>query len=218
MAGRPFAASRCRYVRPPWQRSLTDRPLAEVMRWSVARRDRALFDFRAQVFGDRVEAVTFCPACGSSSKCTSRWRRSRRRKAPPRVRRFGPLRIGGTRIRCRLPNSEDLLAVASLTDIAEARDAADRPLRAKPTTPICASRPRHSWRHQADDVQLDLTCPSCGHAWQTAFDIAAFVWRELDDVGAADAARDPRDCRCLRVERERDPRARAPAAGRPTSR
>src|SRR5688572_24718067 len=42
---------------------LTDQPLAEVMRWSVARRDQALFDFRAQVFGDRVEAVTFCPAC-----------------------------------------------------------------------------------------------------------------------------------------------------------
>ena len=30
-------------------------------------------------------------------------------------------------------------------------------------------------------MQLDLTCPACGHAWQTAFDIAAFVWRELDD-------------------------------------
>ena len=33
------------------------------MRWSVARRDQALFDFRAQMFGDRVEAVTACPAC-----------------------------------------------------------------------------------------------------------------------------------------------------------
>ena len=30
-------------------------------------------------------------------------------------------------------------------------------------------------------MQLDLTCPACGHAWQAPFDIATFVWRELDD-------------------------------------
>src|SRR4249919_7444 len=42
---------------------VTEQPLGDVMRWSVARRDQTLFDFRARMFGDRVEAVAFCPSC-----------------------------------------------------------------------------------------------------------------------------------------------------------
>jgi hypothetical protein len=90
------------------------------------------------------------------------------------------LRIGGTRIRCRLPNSEDLLAVVSLADITEARE--QLIARCVPSDdPDLREQAAALMAHQAEDVQLDLTCPSCGHAWQTAFDIAAFVWRELDD-------------------------------------
>jgi hypothetical protein len=35
---------------------------------------------------------------------------------------------------------------------------------------------------QADpqaDLQLALCCPDCGHDWQPAFDIAHFLWQEL---------------------------------------
>ena len=27
---------------------------------------------------------------------------------------------------------------------------------------------------------LALACPACGHRWQSVFDIAAFLWREID--------------------------------------
>jgi hypothetical protein len=160
---------------------LTDHPLADVMRWSVARRDEALFDFRAQVFGDRVDAVTSCPACAERLEMhltLAEIAPSRTGTPAPSV--FRTMRVGGSRVRCRLPNGEDLLAVASLTDIAEAREqliarcvqSDDADLRERAAAALA---------RQADDVQLDLTCPACGHAWQTAFDIAAFVWRELDD-------------------------------------
>ena len=36
---------------------------------------------------------------------------------------------------------------------------------------------------QADpqaDVQLALSCPVCGHKWQTAFDIVSFFWSEIN--------------------------------------
>ena len=159
----------------------TDTPLAEVMRWSVARRDQALFDFRAQVFGDRVEAVTGCPACTEQLEMhldLAHIAPSKGGAAAPSA--FRTVRIGGSRVRCRLPNGEDLLAVSSLTDIAEAREqlivrcvqSDDPNLREQAAALLTL---------QADDVQLDLACPACGHAWQTAFDIAAFVWRELDD-------------------------------------
>jgi hypothetical protein len=28
-------------------------------------------------------------------------------------------------------------------------------------------------------IDLSLTCPACGHAWQATFDIADFLWREV---------------------------------------
>jgi hypothetical protein len=30
------------------------------------------------------------------------------------------------------------------------------------------------------DVQLALTCPQCGHEWQAPFDIASFLWTEIN--------------------------------------
>jgi hypothetical protein len=29
------------------------------------------------------------------------------------------------------------------------------------------------------DVQLALTCPACDHKWEQAFDIADFLWNEI---------------------------------------
>ena len=159
---------------------LTDQPLADVMRWSVARRDQALFDLRAHVFGDRVEAVTLCPACAEQLEMQLALAEIAPTKGVASASVFRTLRIGGRRIRCRLPNSEDLLAVASLTDVSDARDQ----LIARcvhSDDPAVREQAAALLTDQADDVQLDLTCPSCGHRWQTAFDIAAFVWRELDD-------------------------------------
>jgi hypothetical protein len=159
---------------------LTDQPLADVMRWSVARRDQALFDFRAQVFGDRVEAVTLCPACAEQLEmhlALAQIAPSKHATSPATAR---TLQISGARIRCRQPNSEDLLAVASLTDVNEAREQLIARC-VQNSDPDLREQAAALLARQVDDVQLDLTCPACGHAWQTAFDIAAFVWRELDD-------------------------------------
>lgn len=30
------------------------------------------------------------------------------------------------------------------------------------------------------DIELDLACDACGHAWQTAFDVCAFFWEEIE--------------------------------------
>lgn len=38
------------------------------------------------------------------------------------------------------------------------------------------------------DVELSLSCPSCAHSWQTAFDVADFLWREIH-AWAKDALR-----------------------------
>jgi hypothetical protein len=158
----------------------TDQPLADVMRWSVARRDQALFAFRGQIFGDRVDAITSCPACAEQLEMQLALAQIAPPKSAASRSALRTVRIAGRRINCRLPNSEDLLAVATLTDLTEARE--QLIARCVPSgDPDLRERAAARLARQTDDVQLDLTCPACGHAWQSAFDIAAFVWRELDD-------------------------------------
>jgi hypothetical protein len=159
---------------------LTRRPLEEVVRWSITRRDRVLFDLRAQMFGNRVEAVTNCPSCAEPLEMEF----ALADIAPPRRAHlkslFRAVRIGGERVSCREPNTEDLLAVAPLQDVAEARA---RLLARCIRTEDPELRERAAavfGRELPDDVQLKLTCPACAHGWLAPFDIAAFVWRELD--------------------------------------
>lgn len=159
---------------------LTGQPLRDVMRWSVARRDQALFDFRARMFGDRIDAVTACPSCAEPLEMQLPLAQIAPPASIPPKSAFRTVRIGGKRIRCRQPNTEDLLAVASLDDVSEARtELIARCIQT--SNPDLRERAAAILAHEANDVQLDLTCPACGHTWPASFDIAAFVWRELDD-------------------------------------
>jgi len=44
---------------------------------------------------------------------------------------------------------------------------------------LSAAAARMSEADPQADVQLSLTCPDCGHQWIACFDIAAFLWGEL---------------------------------------
>jgi hypothetical protein len=160
---------------------LTGRSLPDALRWSVARRDRALFDFRAQMFGERVEAVTPCPNCAQPLEMQLPLAQIAPSQTAARKSRFQTLDVDGAGVRCRAPNSEDLLTIAGSRDLAEARaqliarciQTDDPELRERAAALLTGEA--------ADDVELNLTCPACGHSWHAPFDIATFVWRELDD-------------------------------------
>ena len=159
---------------------LTGQPLRDVMRWSVARRDQALFAFRARMFGDRIDAVTACPSCAEPLEMQIPLAQIAPPGSIPSRPVFRTLHIGGKRIRCRQPNTEDLLAVASLDNVSEARtELIARCVRT--SSPDLREQAAAVLAKEANDVQLDLTCPACGYTWPVPFDIAAFVWRELDD-------------------------------------
>jgi hypothetical protein len=160
---------------------LTGRSLPDVLRWSIPRRDRALFDFRAQMFGGRVEAVIPCPHCAEQLEMQLSLAQIAPSRTAARKSGFQTLRVDGARVRCRAPNSEDLLTIAALRDVAEARTQliarciqTDDPELRERAAALLAGQP-------ADDVELNLTCPACRHTWHAPFDIATFVWRELDD-------------------------------------
>jgi hypothetical protein len=152
---------------------------ATVMQWPIARRDRALFDLRADLFGDTVDAVTACPLCGEALELQVALSALRPADVREAAGRWRTLRLGRQRIRWRPPDSADLLAVSVLATVPEVRAAllarcidADDP----------AVRERAAARLPAEptDVRVDLACPSCAARWQAPFDIAAFTWREVE--------------------------------------
>jgi len=193
--------------RSPTRRALTllaasspGTPLSELAGLPTGTRDLGLLRLRSELFGDRVEAVCSCPACGEQlDACFDARELLQDEPAAPAPTR--QLTLHGERVIVRAPSSLDLLAVAGEPDIAAARRAllrrclagagpGDGPETAAPlpaefagdlpddlaeelVTQIAALDPRAS-------IELDLTCAACGHAWPAVFDIASFLWAEIN--------------------------------------
>ena len=156
---------------------------------SIGERDRRLLGLRAAVFGRAMTGVIDCP------KCTERLEfpldAQALRMLPPAV--DAPLSIedGDWRVALRLPDSTDLIAAAAApaqaADIVFARSVRmathagtpvapgdlPAPLRATAAERLAAADPQA-------DLRLGVTCAGCGHGWKAPFDIAAFLWAEID--------------------------------------
>ena len=154
-------------------------PAADAARWSIPMRDVALFDLRAELFGDALDAVSACPACTTPLEMQLALSEIRPHAGDRPSSGTLDVEVDGAPVSCRIPNTEDLVAASALGDV----DAVRRLLLAR-----CVDAAEFSVRERAaalipfdpTDVHLNLTCPSCGHEWQTPFDIAAFIWTEID--------------------------------------
>ena len=86
--------------------------------------------------------------------------------------------MDGTHLRFRLPTSTDLLAVNNREQLL------DRCLsngsRALSEPVIASVIEKMSRADPLADIQLALSCSSCGHKWEAPFDIVAFFWSEIN--------------------------------------
>jgi hypothetical protein len=155
---------------------LADRPLGQ--------RNLALLRLRRELFGDRLDACVDCPGC------------SERLEFPLSASALGgPATAAGQASTFevdghgfRLPSTRDLARVA---DELEPQRAAARLLSALATTELAPALEASSEflarfetaLESADpcgDLALDLECPSCHREWTAPFDVATFVWDELE--------------------------------------
>lgn len=158
---------------------------------SLAQRDSSLLSLREWAYGSYLSGLADCPRCGEQLEvdfevgdveCA----------ASSRPETF-TVAAGDYQVEVRLPDSWDLIASGRSANLDEARDC----LRDR-----CLVSARHNGRtippahmppqvldtvvaELADacaqaDVQLELACPDCGHEWQCEFDIAAYLWSEID--------------------------------------
>ena len=167
----------------------------ELARLPVGQRDARLFDLRRSTFGRQLAAVTDCPACGQ--RLDLEFDVEDIRPSAPASEDRPPMAItvrqDGWEVTARLPDTSDLAAAAatghpaaarrtllrrclSSVRTAEGEEAAWEKL---PESVLEAVGRRITEADPQADVQLALSCPQCGHAWNAPFDIGAFVWAEL---------------------------------------
>jgi hypothetical protein len=159
-------------------------PYEQLADLSVGARDAALLGLRRALFGGRLDAFVSCPQCDErlefaldSELLTG---------APPAA--DASVQAGDYRF--RMPTSRDLaVAVGDREPDRVARKLAELCL-----LQADGDLPPPDWSEAllddveagmslADpqgDLQAAVTCAACGHAWSEPFDIAQFLWEEIE--------------------------------------
>jgi hypothetical protein len=168
--------------------------LAEI---PIGVRDGLLLTLREDLFGSQLAGIAVCPTCGERLELNVSTGDLR---APTQALQGEDVAISADgasyRLRCRTPNSADLLAVAALADPSAARHSllqrcvlsalelesgATVSLDQLPAAVIVAATEQIAQAGSQADVQLALTCPVCAHEWAAAFDVLSFLWGEISD-------------------------------------
>jgi hypothetical protein len=165
---------------------------AECEALTAGERDAALLDLRERLFGSRLDAVLTCPGCGESLELAPAVAELRADGA------VGPaeertLSEGGCEISFRQPTAFDL---AEIADEPDAELALERLLercvleatvggrRVKPgelpEDTVAAVDAALAAADPQADLELGVECPTCGHRSTTRFDVATFLWSELE--------------------------------------
>lgn len=146
-------------------------------------REALLLELRRLSFGERLECVLTCPDAECGEAMELELRAGDLLLAPYEDAR-PEYEAGGTRF--RLPNGGDLEAAA-----AAARDGVEAGVRLVLERCVVAGEPSDgidALMAELDpqaDLELELACPACGHAFTVAFDTGDYLAREVGRDGDA---------------------------------
>jgi hypothetical protein len=166
-----------------------ERSFDDLCDWTIGQRDARLLEIRRDTFGDRIDCYAECPACRNGLEfelsCESLL-------APCSTDDTAGKTVdhAGSTWELRATNSRDLSVAATAPDAGTARKA----VLARCVTQKIDSTVFHgTWTDALQEalvadlammeplaeLLIDLACEACGHAWQSLFDIATFLWREI---------------------------------------
>jgi hypothetical protein len=167
-----------------------DFPEEDPGQYSVGERDARLLTLREWTFGPEVSAVTHCPKCESALELNFRVDDLRAEERIP-----APLALedGDYSVKFRLPNSHDLRALQSASDVVIKADeqilqrcllevtCRGESIRVDqlPEPMVAAVSERMTEADPQADVELALECYQCQHQWGEHFEIDSFFWTEI---------------------------------------
>jgi hypothetical protein len=158
---------------------------------SIGAIEALLLRLRGQLFGAALDLTADCPACGSRLE----WQLGVDDLLIPESTETGLLEIeaDGYAVTLRVLSGAEAIAAARTLEPHNALAVLLEScvVRAVRDGELVASRDLPEWVREAvaarlskadpqADISFDLRCPSCAHTWTAAFDVAAFLTRELD--------------------------------------
>ncbi len=186
-------------VQPPARRTLPVLMAAlpalaepQVLGLRLGQRNQCLLTLRTWVFGSRLCALADCPQCkavidltlDTSDLCHA---------LPDTSDVPTTLQHGAWRIHFTSPRVADLLSASRFSDMPRIRqylieccvisihhDEMPQPVAAIPADVLAEVIAAIEAADPLAHLDLSLSCPDCAHAWAAGFDIASFLWGELD--------------------------------------
>jgi len=166
--------------------------LNEVADWSIGERDARLLQLREWMFGSRLLNKANCPKCGELLEWTTELEDIRLQTPQQQTQpQTFELDVEGTHISFRLPNSHDVFRASTdpaystnpqklIEECVIAVDG-DLALQDLPATTWDALEQQMEKLDPQADIQMALTCPACAHEWAASFDVAGYLWTEIDN-------------------------------------
>lgn len=173
-----------------------DIPLADLAKLTIGQRDGLLLKLRQRTFGSQLVSIADCPRCGESLELNFTVGDI---QVSPKVE-IGEVRsvnLEQWEVQFRLPNSLDFLDLHQSQVTSDHLQSLEHQLLQRCLLQVTyqgeeseASLPPSVVQKMIEqmahddpqaEVKLGLSCPACGHEWQTVFDIVSFFWREIED-------------------------------------
>lgn len=185
--------------RSPHQRALSllmaaspDESPNRLVEMSIGQVNSKLLKLREFIFGSKLDCAATCPGCNEQLEFAFDTQDARR-ESDTVIKEPLSICAEGYVLHFRLPNLMDLMAASGSGDIGSARTILQKRCIIEATKDGKVESSEDLPRSVADavsarmsdidplaDVQLSITCPGCGHVWQASFDIASFLWNEID--------------------------------------
>lgn len=159
---------------------------------SIGERDNQLLLLRQALFGPRLNSLSECPHCGLAVEFALDAAELRNQSPRERPSTYA-LGVGNISVHYRLLTADDLTAISGCNDIQAARyrlvercvleATQDDIAMAAADLPEAVVQELSKQLAIADkqaEIALDLNCPECDQSWSAVFDIASFLWVELD--------------------------------------
>ncbi|HLY02201.1 MAG TPA: hypothetical protein VKR56_06845 [Candidatus Cybelea sp.] len=158
---------------------------------SVGTRDAELLRVRRLLFGDRIEAMTACEACGEELDVLLSVEELLRGAPAPVVDEvFAD--ANGRLVRFRIPGAGDLAALRGVDDVEfglalladrclSSTDGEGAPVSLEDLSPeiVAALEDQLAAADPGAEMRLVSTCPACGAQNDALFDVPSYLWKEM---------------------------------------
>ncbi|MDO9164093.1 MAG: hypothetical protein Q8N35_15365 [Methylococcaceae bacterium] len=158
----------------------------------IGQRDGLALKLRELLFGPQLSIVAKCPFCHEQLEVGLDVADICVEQNTLQHQPFA-LSIEGFELQFRLPDSQDLLHIEAVDSLDTARNVFFErcllsatyegqacPVAALPEEVLNKIEATMSAADPQADVELDLCCPDCLHSWLAPFDIASFLWTEIN--------------------------------------